>query len=358
MLQALARNLYGKAVLIAVDPPVSLPDRHLVRDWRKCARAVSRPVVQWSDNLWLVRPWAGSLSRPEVAYQRALRQVSTRAGVSGRNVAAMVFRPQQARLLGIANEQHVVYECYDEYRLESGAGISEDVVAAERRLLQHCDLVLTTSLPLYAVRTQEHPNVHYTPNGVDYERFASLDSGPVPDDMARIPHPTVGFVGNFFSWLDLPMIGALVDTLEDHSFVFVGPVSAREAAQALARRPNVWFLGVKPRSALAAYLRAMDVTTCLLVRNDFTDAVLPLKVPEYLAAGKPVIATPVAALRDFAPVVRFVQTAAEAGLSVRELARTDNPSRAAERRAFARAYDWDVLTKHTAKLILETCQAS
>ena len=241
MLQALARNLRGKGFLLVVEPPVSLLDARHMRDWRPAARAVVRGTEQVADNIWLARPKVSREGRGEfAAYAQAirasLRQITPRAD----RVVAWIYRPDQAWLLGAADENAVVYECYDEYRVtfagEPIAGVREE----ESRLLAAAQVVLTTSRPLHDSRAAEHSRVYLTPNGMDYEVFARVSGSAleVAADMRGLPRPVVGYVGNFANWLDVDLIASVARTVSEGTFVFVGPVTAPDRCRAAERQPE------------------------------------------------------------------------------------------------------------------------
>jgi glycosyltransferase involved in cell wall biosynthesis len=359
MLQALARNLYGKAVLIAVDPPVSLLDRHLVRDWRTRARAVLKPLVQWSDNLWLVRPArlsAGGLDW--AAYARAIRRALRRISPAVSEVGALVFRPEQIDLLGLADEQHLIYECYDEYRVDHTGRVVEGVIERERHLMGASDLVLTTSRRLYESRRKEHGNVHHTPNGVSVELFRRAwdPSLGLPHDMVNLKRPIVGYVGNFTTWLDFGLLHHVIQALPRFSFVFVGPVTASEEARRLREFPNVRFLGPRPQHALPAYMRAMDVTICPLRVSEFTQNQMPLTVLEYLAAGRPVVTRRLDGMAALHDVLCTPAQPGEFAECIRQLSSSPNEAMRVRGLERAQEFDWDRLTQASADIILSTCE--
>jgi glycosyltransferase involved in cell wall biosynthesis len=358
MLEALARNLRGRGFLLIVEPPVALLDAGQLRDWRPGARAVLRPTEQRAENLWVARPTVAREGRGEVqAYARSVRQALGRIGPRADRVAALVFRPEQSRLLGAAGEDSVIYECYDEYRVDMYGRDLPGVAEAERTLLAAARIVLTTSQPLHESRAAEHSSVYYTPNGVDYELFQrARDPGlEVAEEVRDLTAPVVGYVGNFTDFLDFEGIEGVVRSCPDLSFVFVGPVSAREVARRLQAIPNTRFLGPRPRSQLPAYLKRMACALCLLRPNAFSRCQRPLTVMEYLAAGVPTVVRPSPSLDDLGEVLYFANDAEEAGAALHRALEEDGEERRDRRQERAREYDWDVLTKRSAEILLECC---
>lgn len=358
MLEALARNLRGRGFLLVVEPPLPLLDARHLRDWRPAARAVVRPIERVTENLWLVRPMLARPGRGEhAAYARAirgaLRHISPRPG----RVAALIYRPDQAWLLGAAGEDSVVYECYDEYRVDFTGRAIPGVYEAEERLLAASKLVLTTSRPLYESRRMQHANVQYTPNGAEYALFSRAQNPelPVADAVKEMPSPVVGYLGNFTPFLDFAAIEQVMRSSPDKSFVFVGPVSAPEVAKRLRSLPNVRFTGPRPQYELPGHLKGMAATMCLLQMTAYTRCARPLTVMEYLAAGKPTVVRPSPALEDLADVLYLADDPAEISARICEAVQEDCPELVAARQARAREYDWDVLTARTAEIILDSC---
>ncbi len=359
MLEALARNLRGRAFLLVVEPPAALLEGGCLRNCWPVLRAALRGTVQRDENLWLVRQaLVGRMPSQCYVRPRTVRAALRRIGPPPDRLAALVFRPEQSVLLGVAGEDSVIYDCYDEYRVDFEGRELAGVREAEQHLLAAADLVLTTSQPLWESRSAEHPNVCYAPNGMDYALFARAQEAdlPVPDRLAALPGPVVGYVGNFASWLDVESLAEIARALPEVSFVFIGPVTAPEAAARLGALPNVHFLGmVKYRADLAAWLKGMSATLCFFRRNEYTRNVRPLTVMEYLAAGKPTVFRPSPSVADLADLLYLANTGEEAVACIQRAIAEDSPELVGQRQARAREYDWDVLTRKTAEIILETC---
>ena len=199
--------------------------------------------------------------------------------------------------IGALDEQLVVYHCTDE--ITALPGISPHAGRIERRLLAKADLTFTSSPALYEGKSPHSGRCLMVPNGVDFELFnqAVHPETLVPTDIARLPRPIIGFAGNLEERFDAELWQWLAKARPDWSFVAIGPVaSSRQAEIDAIRLPNCHFLGLRPRSAMPGYLKAFDVATIPFVYTEQTRHIYPLKVNEYLAAGKPVVMT------DFAPL--------------------------------------------------------
>jgi glycosyltransferase involved in cell wall biosynthesis len=190
----------------------------------------------------------------------------------------------------------LVYHCVDD--LSAIPGIDADSFnREEQRLLADCAVVFVTSLALKAKCEPFNGNVHYFSNVVDFDHFSrSHRPAALPADMAGIPAPRIGYVGALSDFkVDFALIHEVAIARPDWHWVIIG--AEREGqhsplVEALQGRANVHFLGDKPYSDLPDYLRGLDVGTLPTLVNDYTRAMFPMKYFEYLAAGIPVVSTP------------------------------------------------------------------
>ena len=173
------------------------------------------------------------------------------------------------------------------------------------------------------------------PHGVDVARFAA--GGPEPDDLAGLERPLAGFVGLIDDHVDVPALLATANALERGTVVLVGGDNVATAE--LASHPRVRLLGQRPYETMPAYLAAFDVCLVPFGRSTLTEGVNPIKLREYLAAGRPVVATPLPAVREYAEVVRLADDPASFAAAVREEAplapssRSSSPAAAPRSRA-------------------------
>jgi UDP-galactopyranose mutase len=203
-----------------------------------------------------------------------------------------VYAPMAIESLEHLKPIATVYDCMDELALFAAA--PPELREREQCLLEAADVVFTGGASLYAAKRPLHRNVHCFPSSVDAEHFARARE-PVtePDDQAGIARPRLGFFGVLDERLDRELVAAIADARPDWQLVFVGPVTKIEP-ESLPRRPNVHYLGAKEYGELPNYLGAWDVAWMPFARNDATRFISPTKTLEYLAAGKPVVSTPIA----------------------------------------------------------------
>lgn len=188
-----------------------------------------------------------------------------------------------------------VYDCMDELANFHGAPPSLRELEAE--LFRRADLVFTGGRSLWEHKRLRHPSVHCFPSSVDVPHFASArertpERMKEPADQEKIPHPRLGFFGVIDERMDLALLDAVARARPDWQLVMIGPVVKIDPAR-LPRRSNIHWLGGKSYRALPGYIVGWDVALLPFAQNDATRFISPTKTPEYLAAGKPVVSTPI-----------------------------------------------------------------
>jgi glycosyltransferase involved in cell wall biosynthesis len=184
-----------------------------------------------------------------------------------------------------------VYDCMDE--LSAFAGADPAMLSREAELLSRADLVLTGGMSLYEAKRNRHRNVHPFPSSIDKEHFGKARApGPDPEDQREIAHPRIGFHGVIDERFDHVLLGKAAEMRPDWQWILLGPMCKIDPA-ILPRRPNIHYLGKKEYNDLPAYLAGWDLGMMPFARNESTRYISPTKTPEYLAAGKPVVSTPI-----------------------------------------------------------------
>ena len=185
----------------------------------------------------------------------------------------------------------VVYDCMDE--LANFKFAPPQLKTMEATLIARADVVFTGGQGLFEAKRHLHGNMHAFPSSVDVSHFAhargTLEA--VVDHLA-ISGPKMGYFGVIDERIDLELISAVAKARPDYAFIFVGPV-AKIAPKDLPSAPNIHYLGPKAYADLPAYISEWDVALMPFALNEATKFISPTKTPEYLAAGRPVISTPV-----------------------------------------------------------------
>jgi glycosyltransferase involved in cell wall biosynthesis len=302
----------GWRVLYVETIGLRAPNLGSGRDWSRLWRRLLRglrsliagPAAATSRGVHVLSPLALPFGhgRPLV---RRFNQALLRAGL-GRFMRAQGFRrpvlwtyhPFMLDAVSGFDAGPLVYHCVDDLGEVPGVDAAAFAVA-ERRLLEKCDAVFATSRPLEERCRAVNANTHYLPNVADADHFgAALDHGPLPDDMAAIPAPRIVYHGVLSDYkLDFALLDEIARAHADWHLVLIGEEregQANERLRALSGRANVHRLGRKDYARLPDYLRGADVGMLPTLVNAYTRAMFPMKFYEYLAAGVPVVSTPLA----------------------------------------------------------------
>ncbi len=296
-------------------PSVSAHD--LRRIVRRLLRGL-RPPRRVRPQLWVWSPIVVPLQR--YALVRRLNRLLLAAGLhlwcrwlGIRCELAWTYNPMTTRLFPTAAFDTVVYHCVDEIEAQPGMPALE-IGAAEAELLRSADFCFVTAEHLLETRRPLNANTHYFPNVADFDHFAkALDPATrVPDDLASLPGPRIGFVGAISGYkLDLPLVRALAEAHPEWSIVLIGKVGEGDPwtnVDALRGLPNVHLLGPRSYADLPAYLKGFDTAILPSALNDYTRGMFPMKFFEYLAAGCPVVSTALPALRAYRHVAHFADS--------------------------------------------------
>lgn len=271
-------------------------------------RAAAMRVVYWEEPIWVeegvprlharlspegvlvVQPHLPRGCDPDAAQRRLLD-----AMLRDESIADPVLWYYTPRALAFSDHLQgrvTVYDCMDELSAFSGADPA--LPAREQALLRRADLVFTGGRSLFDAKRQGHNNVHLFASGVDVAHFRPARDGLAdPDDQARIPRPRVGFYGVLDERLNAGLLAAVADLRPDVQFVLIGP-TAKIDPGALPARANLHYLGAKPYAALPGYVANWQAAIMPFAINEATRFISPTKTPEYLAAGLPVVSTPIA----------------------------------------------------------------
>ncbi len=285
----------------------TVTSRDVARVARRLRRAV-QGVRQVDDNLWvaspLAIPWHGSrLARwfNDRFLRWWLKRQCDRLGF--RDPILWIYNPLVGSVAARLGGSLLVYHCVDDLSAAPHMPAAA-IEQAEQELAHNADLVFTTSKKLHAhLLGFNLEATHFLPNVADYDHFSAARSrGAIPDDLAAIPRPRLGFVGALSTYkVDFDLIAAVAKARPDWHWVLIGQVGEGQPDTSIAvlRLPNIHLLGPRAYAQLPAYLRGLDVATIPARANPYTAAMFPMKFFEYLAAGLPVVASQVPALAEF-----------------------------------------------------------
>lgn len=254
------------------------------------ARGLQEPV----KNLYVQSPIALPLYGPTATATNSLllrAQIRSAMRVLGMShPISWSFLPAAASVAGTLGERLVVYHVVDDFAAFSDAPAAQ-IATLEKRLAHRADIVIASSDALYE-RFRRRARTVLVRHGVERAHFArALDpSTAIPDEATRWPKPILGFFGLIADWVDLDLVGAVARAFPQGTVALVG--EATTELSPLAGLDNVRLVGRRPYDELPRWCKAFDVALMPFRVSPLTLAANPLKVREYLAAGLPVVSTP------------------------------------------------------------------
>ncbi|HEY0657712.1 MAG TPA: DUF2711 family protein [Pyrinomonadaceae bacterium] len=216
-----------------------------------------------------------------------------------KNPLNMVFNPAAGLLAGKLGETELIYYCVDEYTAFTGA--SKGLREIEEDLFRKSDLVIVSAEKLLENKRQFNKNTFIIRHGTDWRHFrTALDAETkIPDEIAGLPKPIIGFHGLLADWVDYELIKKTAEHFKSGSVVLIGKIAvdAEKKIKILGNVPNIHFLGRKPYAELPAFCKGFDVALNPFEISELTLAANPLKVREYLAAGLMTVSTDIPEVR-------------------------------------------------------------
>jgi beta-glucosidase/6-phospho-beta-glucosidase/beta-galactosidase/glycosyltransferase involved in cell wall biosynthesis len=253
--------------------------------------------------------------------------------------------------LGHFENRGIVYDAMDE--LSQFTGAPKSLIANERRLMLHADIIFTGGYELSLKKKEHHGNVHFFGCGVEFNHFAQAQdpATSIPPDIDFMTRPILGWFGVVDERVDYNMVGEMARMRPEWSFALVGPV-VKIDPNLLPHFPNLYWLGGRDYSVLPNYCRAFDICMMPFAMNASTQYINPTKALEYMATGRPIISTPVKdVINQYSDLVDIVKTPEEfIGAAERAL---HNPDRERIQRGIERAQkcSWESTVKQMQDLI-------
>jgi glycosyltransferase involved in cell wall biosynthesis len=337
---------------------------HLARLLRRNGMSVARRlfgVEQVADDVGVTKalnvlPWGQKYHLANRLNNRVTRwRIRRLAGRLPAPWVSWLYDPASARA-AIGLGALVAYDCVDDYSEQVPDEKRKALVAQEdRRAATSGDVVFATTHSLVDRHSAVNPHTHLVANVGDFEHFSpAADRATTAPDVAMLPRPVLGFAGNFLAAkVDFDLLRTLAEALPDATVLLIGPAhdDTRALLDDLTGLPNVHWTGPRAYSDLPAYVASFDVGLIPYVANAYTRSCFPLKLYEYLAAGKPVVASGLPELAEMEPDVALAATGPEfvqAVVAALELSSHDDCLR---RMSLAAGNTWDTRTEKLLELV-------
>ena len=359
----MARRLSSVVPVLYIETPGSRAPQAKARDFRKLwrkLRAALEPPRKIHDQLYLATipqipfrklPLMGWLNRLAGSYltRRALRRLRFTRYLSWFVV------PHPAALAKRLGEVLTVYYCIDDYAAHPGMDTAA-IQALDDYLTQCADVVFVAPRALIESKRALNPNAHFSPHGVDFDLFASAGDPSIQpaEETGSLRHPVIGYFGSLGEFLDYDLLEYLARSRPQWTFLFIGYASS--SLGGLRECENVLLVGPKPYEQLPRWAKAFDVTIYPHKVNRQVKNANSLKLREYLATGKPVVAVTTPETSAFSDCIYFADNREDYLAAIERALREDSPELRLKRMASVKSSSWDARFRETVTVV-EQCLA-
>ena len=225
-------------------------------------------------------------------------------------------------------------------------------IRIEAALMKKADVVVANSTYLADLAGRFNPHSYYVGQGCDVSLFDQKLIKQAPDDIKNIPGPVIGYIGVLYTLrLDIDVLVHIAKSRPEWSVVLVGPEDDEFKNSPLHNLENVHFLGSKKMEYLPAYLNSFDVALNPQKLNEVTIGNYPRKIDEYLAMGKPTVATKTRAMEVFSDFVYLAENKEQYVEFIEKALNENTPDREKAREKLARSHTWDANAEEIYKRI-------
>lgn len=215
------------------------------------------------------------------------------------------------KLIDTLKPQFLIYDCVFDACLHPDS--PKDIEITEKKIIKSSDVVFADNQHLFKKCKGINSNTHIIPPGVDFEHFAFSDANEDPALFHSIKHPRICFFGGIDEIrLDLQLIEYIAREKPDWNILLFGPVIKTDTAS--LKLKNIFLNAAVSHEVLPRYLKKMDVLILPYKIIAFTRSILPAKIFECLATGKPIVSTPLEELSFFEKGLIKIAKAKEAFL--------------------------------------------
>ncbi len=313
-------------------------------------------ISQREDNLSVVVPHISNTDRERQTVEEIQRQLLDKLFFDQqiKHFVLWFYTPMAMSFASHLQPAVTVYDCMDE--LSAFKFASPELFENEQKLFKKADLVFTGGQSLYEAKKDQHDRVFAFPSSIDVEHFKQARQFTIePEDQKNIAHPRFGYCGVIDERIDISLLGKAADLRPDWQFIMIGPV-VKISGQDLPRRANIHYLGGKNYQELPAYMAGWDVALMPFAINESTKFISPTKTPEYLAAGKAVVSTPVRdVVRAYGEngLVHIATTANEFVAACKAALQENSAERIEKADEFLAKNSWEKTWSQMQKLILD-----
>ena len=235
--------------------------------------------------------------------QRCLKMVSP---------ALFLWSPLSFGVIDKFGESLVVFDALDNWaRHPEMTDARDEILQGYNVITKRADLIFANSEALRSFLRKKKRDAIFIPNGVDIDFFDVKSKNSIPKDLQNFKKPIVGYAGKIAKRIDVSLLLYLANNMSGINFVLMGPILDKAWIKPLRKQKNIFFLGDKNYQELPLYLAQFDI--CMIPHNvgRFENDGDPIKLYEYLAAGKPVVTANIAGVDIFKEIITIAKTKEE-----------------------------------------------
>jgi glycosyltransferase involved in cell wall biosynthesis len=270
-----------------------------------------------------------------------------------RNYTLLFFNPLYVDLMGNIDEKSCVFDSIENWLKHPQLAYAKKYIEmAYDRIRNRADYITTVSKAMKDYFGKDRERVYHISNGVDIDSFETECNHVKPKDLQLIPGPIIGYAGKIQSRIDVELVRYLTNTISGCSFVFIGQEIDPATAKMIRSCKNTYYLGDKHYSQLPAYLKYFDVCIIPHKVTELTASMDPLKLYEYIAAGKPVVTSMVGGVERFSDVVSVAKSKEEFAAGImKSLENEDEQKRRKCIQILRDEFSWKRKTEEIIKII-------
>jgi glycosyltransferase involved in cell wall biosynthesis len=359
----IAERLAERTRILYVDSPGLRAPKANARDlrklWRRLIATAKRPRAI-RERLW-------QMTVPQIPFRRFrfVRHANVALGkfLVGRALKRLGFArtvswfavPHPAFLANAFDEAAVVYYCIDDYAALPDVD-ARAVAEMDEHLTSRADQVFVASSRMLQAKRTVKPSTVLAPHGVDVALFRAASEGQlsIAPGARNLPRPVVGFYGLIEEWIDLDLIATIAERRPRWTFLMIGRLAVDPGR--LKDLPNVVFAGPQPYQSLPSWAKAFDVAIIPYRLNRQVMNSAPLKLREYLATGKPVVAVPAPEIERFAGLVRVAEGPEQFINQIEDSLFNDTDADRARRIEATAAMTWDARVSEIVDVVEQRIQ--
>ncbi len=366
--QQIMKRLSKKYPVLYIEPRVWLVRALWLRrkDWREIGRLLWRII--WFEQAetglfiksqWNLIPWSREsegISRMNHWLNRYnVWLLAGLLGFSRKKTVMWIYDTEAAEYLSTWQGK-VVYDCVDDHAAQAGPNRNaERVRREENEIMQRADLVTVTSHKLWDDKHKQNKNVNLVLNAGNVELFlAGAGNKQAPPELSSLTGPVLGSIGALDAYkIDVKMLYRAAELRPEWQFVLVGkPVVDRDGeVEKIGNLKNITILPAIAQELAPAYVSYFDICLIPYRVNKYNEASFPLKFWEFMASGKPVIASGVPELKRYQDQISYVKGAEELVKAAEKWLHVPDVQ-AGQRIELARSHSWEKRTEELEKLLI------